>query len=77
MKCIQCGRELSLTGDDYINGKCSFCKCLPEEKQSTLYGWICPRCGVVHSPFVTECYCPPPTITSNGNTFDNFNTEQQ
>jgi hypothetical protein len=43
----------------------------------TLYGWICPRCGVVHSPFVLQCGCPPPTITSTGTTFENFNTEQQ
>jgi hypothetical protein len=76
MKCMKCGRELPLTGDDYINGKCSFCKCLSEEIRPTLYGLICPRCGAVHSPFVLQCGCPPPTRTWNSATTngEEFNT---
>ena len=23
-------------------------------------GWICPRCGKVHAPYVQECNCRPP-----------------
>jgi hypothetical protein len=22
------------------------------------YGWICPKCGQVHAPWVAQCYCP-------------------
>jgi hypothetical protein len=29
-----------------------------------LQGWVCPRCRVVHAPFVKQCSCDPPTITS-------------
>jgi hypothetical protein len=32
--------------------------------KAELKGWVCPRCGKVHSPFVSECNCPSPTITS-------------
>ena len=28
-------------------------------------GWICPRCGKVHSWLSMECDCPPKTITSS------------
>ena len=28
-----------------------------------MYGWICPRCGAVHSPFDLRCDCPPPVRT--------------
>lgn len=61
-KCIQCGKELT-TGDmDFI---CTACK---EKNKETQYppmmGWICPRCGTVHSPFVQQCGCPPPITTS-------------
>lgn len=27
-------------------------------------GWICPRCQVVHAPFVAGCDCQPPTHTA-------------
>ena len=45
-----------------------------ELKDSDKYmtGWICPRCGTVHSPWKTECdnvYCFPRTYTS-ANPFD-------
>lgn len=31
-----------------------------------MYGWICPRCGAVHSPFELRCNCPPPVRTWTG-----------
>ena len=67
--CIKCGHRLQ-TGDDQVNGLCTWCKCKSNQESeksiSPLYGWICPRCGVVHSPFSTQCGCPPPTKVSTG-----------
>lgn len=28
----------------------------------SLIGWICPRCQTVHSPFIPQCGCQPPSI---------------
>ena len=54
------------------------CSCPKEEDNNpfkneinptpAIYGWICPRCGVVHSPFVMYCDCPPPSILTNETT---------
>lgn len=30
------------------------------------YGWVCPRCGAVHAPFIPHCHCTPPTRTTDG-----------
>ena len=71
MKCIKCGKELTSSGDDYLNITCSVCK-LKELTKTIIpaspvgmYGWICPRCGQVWSPFTSQCHCPPNTITSS------------
>lgn len=29
--------------------------------QFSVYGWICPRCAVVHGPHVDTCPCLPPS----------------
>lgn len=34
-----------------------------EKTPPAMYGWICPRCGAVHSPFDLRCDCPPPVRT--------------
>ena len=52
---IQCNKLL-----DVQLGNCRF-----KEYPEPLQGWICPRCGQVHSPFSLVCGCSPPTITSN------------
>lgn len=31
-----------------------------------LIGWECPRCRMIHSPYSTHCFCPPPTFTISG-----------
>ena len=36
------------------------------DKGAYLFGWICPRCQKVHSPFDLTCDCPPPYIVSTG-----------
>ena len=65
MKCLQCGKELT-TGDG-LDMICHNCK-MKDQQQPVLYGWVCPRCGTVHSPFVTQCGCPPPVRTWNSTT---------
>ena len=55
--CTKCGGvafgPLRSTGDFY-------CKCpIEHQSQSNLTGWECPRCHRIHSPYTTECYCPP------------------
>lgn len=77
MKCTMCGNEMTSTGDDYSSGVCFNCKWNKPPQQAPLYGWICPRCGTVHSPFVLTCGCPPPTITWTGiNTSDEFKPKE-
>ena len=63
MKCIKCGINELTTGD--YSFVCSDCRNKAKE-QPILTGWICPRCGIVHSPFVTQCSCPPPTRVWTG-----------
>ncbi len=29
-------------------------------------GWECPRCRMIHAPWVAGCWCPAPTITTTG-----------
>lgn len=40
----------------------------PKCGEGLLNGWVCPRCGKVHSPFSTNCDCPPQVITFTGAT---------
>ena len=40
-----------------------------ENKPITMYGWTCPRCMKVHSPYSAQCDCPPPTFTTSASTF--------
>ena len=66
MNCIKCNKELTSTADDYQNMICSSCKFTPIVTSPVgMYGWICPRCGQVWSPFTSQCHCPPNTITSS------------
>lgn len=78
-KCIYCGSELT-TGD--YNGVCSICRnagfdvwrppqVIDTEKMiPIMYGWVCPRCGAVHSPYKYSCDCTPPMITDTQLTID-------
>lgn len=29
-------------------------------------GWECPRCGVIHAPWVAKCHCATPSLTVSG-----------
>lgn len=37
----------------------------------SVYGWVCPRCGKVHSPYSIECNCTPLVNTFSSPTTDN------
>jgi len=64
MKCCQCGTELTQDEMQSTACVCNNCrngKYLMTPKPGTFgnYGWICPRCGKVHSPYSTVCDCSP------------------
>lgn len=66
-KCIYCGNELTTGDTDLI---CTSCRTKRLQPNTYLYGWICPRCQKVHSPFSLTCDCPPPYIISTGTSTD-------
>lgn len=33
-----------------------------------MFGWTCPRCATVHSPYSAQCFCPAPSYTTTGST---------
>jgi hypothetical protein len=41
-------------------------KRIADRMPPAMYGWICPRCGAVHSPYSTACHCLPPVRTWTG-----------
>lgn len=62
MNCEKCGKEMTTTT---IDGLCMECwsEGYREKNHPAMFGWVCPRCGAVHSPFDMRCDCPPPTRT--------------
>ena len=72
MRCRVCNKVLDPFSDDTLAEMCwEHSSSNPNNKvdKSSLYGWICPRCMAVHSPFVLRCDCPASYITkSNTNT---------
>ena len=72
MKCYICNNELA-TGDVIKDGLCNRCREEQKQQQNNyLYGWICPRCLKVHSPFVQDCDC----VNYSVNTSPTFRVEQ-
>lgn len=41
------------------------CDPLPATNKTTMYGWVCPKCGAVLAPHVSSCpYCSPATTVN-------------
>lgn len=69
MMCVRCEKET-----ESVTSQRDFCycpKCVTEITQtvscSIRYGWICPRCGKVYSPYVNSCGCNSTVGTKAGN----------
>lgn len=64
MKCVICGINELTTGDGYI---CLSCRNKKEENLIPIpgfpysQGWVCPKCGSVYAPHMTECVRCNPT----------------
>ena len=62
--CDKCGRHI--VGKSYINIGgwilCGLCQYEGNSKNNS-DGWICPRCGKVHSYLSLTCDCNPTTLT--------------
>lgn len=69
MNCKKCGKVITITT---IEGLCMECwpESYREKNPPTMYGWVCPRCGAVNSPFSLKCDCPPPIRTWTGASSD-------
>lgn len=76
MNCMRCGKEMqSITNGEYF---CSDCKLgfndlvyRPQSCDMPLpqgfgmqYGWVCPKCGRVNAPHISQCPC-----NSHSNTY--------
>jgi len=61
-RCLMCGEELGI-GVSGVNGLCNECAKGIDEVKDYPHGWICPRCGRVHAPWVSGCDCHPDVET--------------
>ncbi len=76
MKCVRCGNEfMPTTVHDVHCFTCRSYEQWPPIKQyeaapmpAPSMGWVCPRCGIVHSPWTLTCECKPPVLTTTGTT---------
>lgn len=61
MECPKCGREMNYTSTQPL---CPRCQAepwyTPPPAPQQPPGWECPRCRVVHAPWVAACNCSPP-----------------
>lgn len=44
-------------------------------EQPTQQGWICPRCGKVLAPWMSQCDCATPTVSSSTIQITNTGTD--
>ena len=65
--CFKCGKPLGTVYYVVDNQPwCQECylKFQKETAPSYAQGWICPRCGRVNSPYVSQCPCSPTIRTT-------------
>ena len=82
MKCILCGTELG-TCDNFEKVLCLGCMTKTNfydapmvfETPQIAQGWMCPRCGRVHSPYTATCFCVPPTVTCSNYCHGNYSSD--
>jgi hypothetical protein len=62
-RCSMCNADLGTADTD---GLCSACRNKPREKNQCdlTAGWLCPRCGTVHAPWVAQCQCRAPVVVT-------------
>jgi hypothetical protein len=69
--CVGCG-EMTRTSMKDLCDQCEFLQRVretpPLPSYPVMHGWMCPRCGTVHGPLVSQCGCSPPT--AGGTTID-------
>lgn len=65
MRCVKCGLEMQ--GAIYIDGTGPYCPtCKPQTIAPAVAGWQCPSCGVIHAPWVAQCWCSVSIMYTDG-----------
>ncbi len=57
-ECKDCGHLFTLPRED-PNKETMPTLTIPNKELVIKYGWVCPRCGKVNSPFTKQCNCGP------------------
>src|SRR5262245_47612425 len=69
--CRKCGGilvgSIQITSDFFCQGHSANNNSI---EHTPPFGWECPRCHTIHSPFKMSCDCAPPVVSkSSGETF--------
>ena len=67
-QCSRCGKDLT-TGVRYYEDTFPICSDCMYKPDTTMYGWMCPRCERVNAPWIPSCDCCVRSTTSGTYTF--------